>query len=226
MLATVENTFSWRQSAQLEARSDPTPRLTLLDRALPYWHARRVEIKVVNAPASVAYQAALDTNFVDAVRMSFAVRTLFAVRATLERAFALLRGRPSGSQATSPSTVIRVSDLPRRGEWVLLGQQEPNEVAFGAIGRFWAGETKWMTIDAAEFAAFDDPGFAKVACNFRFLPLSASQTLVKYEVCTRATDEESRDAFLRYWHVASPLIGVVMRSMLATIERNATNLDA
>jgi hypothetical protein len=95
----------------------------------------------------------------------------------------------------------------------------PREIVFGAIGRFWAGETAWLDIDADDFAAFDEPGFARIACNFSLRTYGRAATLVTYEVRTQATDEAARRAFLRYWKPLSPFIGVVMRSQLAVIGR-------
>lgn len=43
---------------------------------------------------------------------------------------------------------MRLADMPTHGDWVLLGEDPPHEIAFGAIGRFWAGETVWAQIDA------------------------------------------------------------------------------
>ena len=44
---------------------------------------------------------------------------------------------------------MRLGDLPEQGEWVKLADEPPYELAFGVVGRFWAGETIWKTIDAA-----------------------------------------------------------------------------
>jgi hypothetical protein len=104
---------------------------------------------------------------------------------------------------------------------VRLGEAPPHEVAFGGVGRFWSGETRWEQIDAAEFASFARPGLAKIACNFWLRPYGASRTLASYEARTQATDDEARRAFLRYWHAVSPGVGVVMRAQLKSVERQA-----
>lgn len=191
--------------------------ILLLDRQMPSWDAARIERRVINATPEELYDATLRTDFVDAVRHDRLVQILFALRAAGERiATALRMQRP---RLRSVPT-LRVDALPLRGEWVTLGHDWPNEIAFGAIGRFWAGETKWLVTDASVFAKFRAAGFAKIGCHITFRPLGNCRTLVTYEARTKATDEASRRAFLRYWRIVSPFVGIVMRAMLATIERN------
>lgn len=200
------------------------PRETLsrplrLDHCMPTWDATRVERRVIDATPERLYDVTLNTNFLDAVRGSRAVRILFALRSAAERAITRLRSQPR-PRSFSPEA-MRVGALPLRGEWVTLGHDWPREIVFGAIGRFWAGDTKWLKTDASVYRSFDADGFAKIACHFWFRPLGNGQTLVTYESRTKATDPASRRAFARYWRVVSPFVGVVMRAMLATIERNA-----
>jgi hypothetical protein len=113
---------------------------------------------------------------------------------------------------------MRLAELPTRGEVVLLGIDPPREVTFGMIGRFWAGETAWEEIGAADFAGFERPGFGKVACSFSLRPYGRDRTLVTYECRTKTTDEQARREFLRYWRPLAPFIGVVLRAQLAAIE--------
>lgn len=216
MTATwMEATPSDLCEAPIEAQAS-----TLLDRSLPTWDATRVECRVVVAPIERVYAAALNADMLDAVRRHRVVRVLFAIRRASERVIAALRRRPWVEPPPPPS--LRVRDLPARGEWVLLGSTPPREVAFGVIGRFWSGETQWETIDRSEFAAFARPGFAKIGCSLLLRDLGDGGILLSYEARTRATDAASRRAFRRYWRVTSPFIGIVMRSLLALIERDAT----
>jgi hypothetical protein len=104
---------------------------------------------------------------------------------------------------------------------VLLGEDPPNELAFGVVGRFWAGETVWEKIDAANFGPFAEPGLGKIACNFSLRRYGPGRTVVTYECRTLATDEDARRGFMRYWRPLSPFIGLVMRSQLRVIESEA-----
>jgi hypothetical protein len=187
----------------------------LIEQALPAFDAVRTEHLVVPGGLEPAYAAVLRADFVRAWRESTAVRALFGLRTVAERAVQVAHGRTAAGPP--PPASLRLADMTDHGEWVRLGELPPHEIAFGTIGRFWAGETVWETIDAADFATFARPGFARIACNFSARPYGAAQSLVSYECRTQATDDDARRAFLRYWRPLSPFIGVVLRAQLGVI---------
>ncbi len=112
---------------------------------------------------------------------------------------------------------MRLENLADQGEWVGLGREDGVEIAFGAVGQFWGGRTEWRAIAAADFAGFAEPGYAKIGCNLSFRDYG-DRTLVSYEARTVATDAAARAAFLRYWRVVSPFVGVVMRGTLRLVD--------
>jgi hypothetical protein len=188
----------------------------LLDDVMPTWDATRREHRTVSLPPASVFGAARHADFLDAVKDHLAVRAMFAVRAGFERIV--------GSGETKPPEEpehLRLGDLPTTGDWVLLGEREPEEIVFGVVGRFWGGETSWEQIDAKDFAGFDRTGFAKIACNVSLRPYGDGETLLSYEARTLATDAVARKAFLRYWWVVSPFVGYIMRSTLQVIDREA-----
>ena len=187
----------------------------ILEGLLPRYDAARAEHRVIPGAMDAVYDAVWNADFMEAWRGSPAVRFLFAARSLGERAVAAVGRRPH-SEPPAPES-MRLADMPTRGEWVLLGTDPPREIAFGAVGRFWAGETSWEEIDADGFRGFDRPGFAKLACNFSLRSYGEGHTLVSYECRTLATDAEARAGFLRYWRPLSPFIGVVLRAQLGVV---------
>jgi hypothetical protein len=187
----------------------------LIERLLPEYDAVRVEHRVMPGARESVFEATRQADFLEAWRGSRGIRLLFGARSMAERAASAARGRPH-VEPPAPEA-LRLSTLPDRGDWVLLGQDPPREIAFGVVGRFWAGETTWEQIDAGEFQSFDRPGLAKIACNFSLRPYGSAHTLVSYECRTRTTDEASRSGFMRYWRPLSPFIGVVLRAQLGVI---------
>lgn len=187
----------------------------LIERALGTYDAVRSEHLVVAGGVETAYEAVLRADFVRAWRESAAVRALFGARGLAERVVSAARGRRPA--VPPPPASLRLADMTEHGEWVRLGEDPPHEIAFGAIGRFWGGETSWETISTDEFARFAHPGFARIACSFSVRPYGAAQSLVSYECRTQATDAAARRAFLRYWRPLSPFIGVVLRAQLGVI---------
>jgi hypothetical protein len=209
---------------ELRQRQRDTVHMTILRDLLPDPDALRTEVRVVQAPIHIVYDSVLTTDMLDAVRRNPIVRALFAVRSWAERVAAAVRHRPFEEPPT-PAT-LRLADLEWRGEWVVLGVQRPVEFAFGVIGRFWAGETRWLTIDGGAFTSFSQPGYAKIGCNMWLRPLDDGCTLLFYEARTRATDDASRREFLRYWRFVAPFVGYIMRATLAVIARNAESRAA
>jgi hypothetical protein len=187
----------------------------LIDALLPGYDAVRAEHRIVAGEVDAAYAAVMRADFMRAWRESPVVRFLFAARGLGERAVSAAARRPH-REPPAPET-MRLCDLAAHGDWVLLGEDRPREVAFGAIGRFWGGETVWEQIDAGGFAAFAAPGYAKLACNFSLRPYGAGRTLVSYECRTQATDAAARAGFLRYWRPLSPFVGVVLRAQLGVV---------
>jgi hypothetical protein len=205
-------------------RADLGSEPMLLDRLLAAFDATRIEHRVIPVGLAEAYEATRQADFRRAWRDSVAVRALFALRGAGERMAAVARRRPP--VAAPEVAALRLAGMPSHGDWVLLGEAPPHEIAFGAIGRFWAGETVWEQIDADAFARFDRPGLGKIACNFSLRPYGHEHTLVSYEARTAITDDASRRAFLRYWRALSPFIGVVMRSQLRVVADEAAGNES
>ena len=112
---------------------------------------------------------------------------------------------------------MRLADLPSHGEWVLLGEDPPHEIAFGTIGRFWAGQTAWESIDAREFAAFDAARPCEDRLQLLAAPIRQGRTLVSYECRTRATDAAPGRDSCATGRPLSPFIGVVLRAQLGVV---------
>jgi hypothetical protein len=186
----------------------------LLDSLMPEFDAIRIEHRVVDGSPADVYQAAIHCDFVDAMRRSRIVRGLFALRAAAERVVATAR---RSQVARPPAPRLRLAEMPQRGDWVRLGVDPPNEFAFGAVGRFWGGQTTFEQIDSSAFTSFDSPGYAKIAASLSLRSYGDQRTLLSYEARTQATDANARRAFLRYWTLVSPGVGIVMRSLLALI---------
>jgi len=169
----------------------------LLDWLLPEPDATIVEHLVVDGDPDAVYRAVATVDMVDIPQTYPAVRTLFAARGAAERLVSALLGRPVPAQA--PDGPMRLGDLPEQGEWVKLADEPPHELAFGVVGRFWAGRTSWKTIDAHEFVMFDEPGFAKTVYNLSVREVDAHTTLLSGLMRTATTDEHARRWFRRYW---------------------------
>ncbi|MEV3901522.1 hypothetical protein AB0K11_04290 [Mycobacterium sp. NPDC050551] len=134
-----------------------------------------------------------------------------------------LRGLPArlSGQAASPMPKLVIGPDMGLPGWTFLGQRPNRELAFGAVGRFWQPVIEWRDVSAADFGAFDEPGWGKIAASLSVQPYGASAALVTYECRTLTTDPDSRRRFLRYWRLIRPFAGHVLRVTLRQIAENA-----
>jgi hypothetical protein len=203
------------------ATTSPPVAPLMLDWLLPEFDATLAEHLVVDGDPESVYRAMATVDMAEIPKTFAAVRVLFAARGAGERLLRALLGRPAPEPpADGP---LRLDDMPRHGEWINLAADPPDELAFGAIGRFWGGETAWETIDADHFVAFDRPGLAKIACSVSLRPYGTARTLVTYEARTQALDPEARAHFLRYWRVVRPGVAIVMRAFLHAVAKEVSD---
>lgn len=205
------------------AAAPPPTAPLLLDELLPHADAVRTEHLLIDGDLAQIYDAIRAADFMRMAEQPL-MRALFGLRGLGERVISKLRRRPLPQPA--PMATLRLADLGAHGEWVVLGARPPHEIAIGVVGRFWAGETSWETIDAHDFAGFDRPGFAKIAAAFTLRSYGPGRVHVSYECRTLATDPQSRRAFLRYWRALSPFIGLVLRTQLRIVARTAAERAA
>lgn len=189
----------------------------LIDDLMPRFDAIRTEHLLVDMPIDVAWNATLDANFVETATSSRLVRALFAVRTAGEKAIQTVTRKTPEPQPEPVS--MRLRDMGYEGDWILLGEDPPNEIVFGVIGHFWSGETVWQRVDPRRFREFDQPGFARIVSNFSLREYGSGKTLISYECRTQATSADARKGFLRYWKPLSPFIGMVLRAQLRLIAR-------
>ena len=70
---------------------------------------------------------------------------------------------------------------------------------------------------ASTSATFTEPGYAKMALNYRL-----EDGMLSTETRVLLTDERSRKAFRRYWLVIRPFSGLIRRAWLRAIARRAS----
>lgn len=183
----------------------------LIDSVMPSYDAVIAEHILVAADPATAFTAARTLD-------------LLTVRSPLLDLSMWLRGLParlSGKSAPDMPELVIGENMGLPG-WTFLGERPNREIAFGAVGKFWQPTIEWRDVAAADFGAFDEPGWGKIAANFSVLPYGAAAALVTYECRTLTTDPNSRRLFLRYWRLIRPFVGHVLRATLRQINADAT----
>jgi len=109
-----------------------------------------------------------------------------------------------------------LGELERRG-FVRLAERRDEEVAYGAIGRFWS-PTGNRPIAVGSFTAFSEPGYAKAAMNFA-VRAERGGSRITTETRILGTDPDASRKFRLYWLLIRPGSGAIRRSWLKAIRR-------
>ena len=167
--------------------------MSLLDEVLPDWHFRERHRRHVDADADRVFAAVHSLTLEDTPVAALLVR---------------LRG-------LRPRVDKPIFEEMRRAGFEVEAEEPGRELIFAAVGQPWkvrGGERR----HGVDFGTFAEPGFAKMAFNFRL-----DGSTLSTETRVLLTDEHSRRAFRRYWLVIRPFSGLIRRVWLRAIARRA-----
>jgi hypothetical protein len=182
----------------------------LIDEFMPVYDVSEYHEIRIRGPIGRVYDSLRTTD----LGASFTVRLLLRLRA-LPDLFSRKRRRRESR--------IDFDSLLKNG-FVLLGENQPNEIAVGLVGRFWtaAGGTCRLS-SADEFRSFEQSGYAKAVWNFSLVEEGGDATRLATETRVRCLDDGSRSLFRLYWSVIAPFSGLIRREVLRAI-RNASGV--
>ncbi len=174
--------------------------MTLIDEIMPAYDRREVHRRPTTAPVSALWDAvnSLNGNELRAMRMLMGLRTL-----------GRRRRRGGGDQ-----TVLE--GFERMG-FRKVAEEPDKELVIAGIGCFWKPSGGLRRVEGREhFARFEEPGYAKVAFNFRLADgeLSTETRIV-------GTDAYARRRFGLYWLMIRPGSGLIRREWLRAIAKQA-----
>jgi hypothetical protein len=183
------------------------PSAPLIDALLPRFDEVERHAILIAAPPPVVWAA---LHRVDLLA-SPVIRTLLLLRSAPS---IMLGRRRAPREALTLARIVQ-------GGFVPLGERARRELALGAIGQFWRPTAPRRRVDAAGFAAFAEPGYAKVVWDFRLLDEGAGTRLTT-ETRIACTDAASRRRFRLYWRVIRPFSGLLRRALLRAVAREVT----
>jgi hypothetical protein len=172
----------------------------LLDAFMPHYEVCERHAVDVAAPAHVTLAAAKAMEL-DGSRMT---RAIFRARELVLRSRPDATARPKG-----------LFDQVRAIGWGVLAET-PGEIVMGAVTKPWESNPVFRPIPAAEFAAFAEPGYVKIAWTLRADDADGGSTL-RTETRAVATDPESRRRFRLYWSFLSPGIILIRAALLSAL---------
>jgi hypothetical protein len=148
-----------------------------------------------------------------------AIRELTPLEVPLLVALMAVRSVPALLKRRRPRVRGRLLDGFRGAGFVAL-REEPDELVFGGVGRFWRADGGLRRVPPAEFRDFAEPGWAKAAFNFEIGQVGGL-TVVTTETRIATTDEHSQRRFGRYWRVIGPGSALIRVAWLRAIRRRA-----
>jgi len=187
----------------------------LLDHYLPQYDVTETHAVIVDADTDVTWQAVRRSD----LSRSAVVRALLELRSLPNRLQGVLNGRPS--ETSRPP--LTLDDMTRAG-FLLLDERPGHEIVFGTVVQPWNAVTDGRPVprvDTDQFAAFDIPGYVKVAFNIRVEPYGSGRALITSETRTAATDPMSLHRFARYWLFVGPFSALIRRIMLRLVKSDA-----
>jgi hypothetical protein len=182
---------------------------SLLDGLLPRYDFNEVHTRVVAAPPDQVFAAVKAVT----LREMPLVRLLFALRSVPAR-LARRRGLPLAGSEPLFAQMLEFG-------FTLLAEDPGREVVAGGVAQMWKRGGKTASIsDGEEFAAFDRPGYVKVAMTFLLVEQDGG-TRLETETRVLATDAKSYEGFARYWRLIRPGSAAIRRVFLRAIARRA-----
>jgi hypothetical protein len=178
----------------------------LLDRFIPSPEVRERHHIAIDAPPEVVLQAACDMRLTD----SALIRGVFRLRELA------LGGEPD--RRDHPESLFAQM---RSIGWVVLAETRGREVVFGAATQPWHANPVFRSINGADFEAFREPGYVKIAWSLRADPVDGNRTIFHTETRVATTDGEARRRFRRYWSYVAPGVELIRLAMLRPLKREA-----
>ena len=192
------------------SRSKPEDADPLLDGYMPIYDVAERHHIHVNASADITFTAACETDLLQ----STLTRAVFRARELV------LGSEPDGT--ARPRGLLAVT---KSLGWGVLAELPGREVVMGAVTRPWEADVTFHALPPGEFAAFNEPGFVKIAWTLRADPITPSESVFRTETRAIATDATARAKFRRYWSLLSAGITAIrwmsLQPVKAAAERHA-----
>lgn len=170
-----------------------------LDALLPEYDVSDEVAVTVAATPERTFTALMEVDLIELGRN----RPLIGVLGALRMLPDLLSHILHGEAVASPPEHMRLLDTADQpatdGGWTLLDDEPGSAIALGLVGRFWRPVIEYRDIPAADFTAFDEPGWAKTIYALSVTPLPGDRALLRGIMRTATTDEHARRWFRRYW---------------------------
>ena len=196
---------AWIGFGHAKRIAPPAAAVISMDRFLPTYDVTERHETRVHAPAPVTYEAARDLD----LQQSPLVRAIFKGRE-------LILGS-HGQELERRSFLSQVQGM----GWGLLAEVPGRAIVFGAVTRPWEANVKFHPLPPARFAAFREPGWAKIVWTLEVDPAGADASVFRTQTRVATTDPVARSRFRKYWATLSPGILLIRQQALGLVKGEA-----
>jgi hypothetical protein len=179
---------------------------SLLDRFMPaYDVVERQQVRVA-APAAITFASASEMDLFQ----SLPIRAIFQGREWI-------MGSTHDATRRPPAFLALVKSI----GWGVLAERPGQEIVMGAVTQPWLADVVFRPLPPDEFAAFNQPGYVKIAWTLRADPIGDAGSMFRTETRVAPTDPIARAKFRRYWSLVSPGIILIRRLTLGPLKAEA-----
>jgi hypothetical protein len=197
--------LAWARYGHVDPSCHPPDEL--LDRFLPDPEVDEYHQVEVRAPAAITLAAAKETDL---------------QRAPLVKAILWLRAVPALRGASRSGRRVQGHRRRDAGPGVEVLAEEPDRaIVIGAYTQPWHEQVTFHPLPPEELAAFDQPGYVKIAWTLGAEPLGPDRSRFVTRTRAVATDPQARKRFRRYWAPMSVGIILIRYVSLPMVKREA-----
>ncbi len=208
LAGAVRAAVTWSRYGRVDLGKD---RDELLDRFMPTCEAREYHETRVAAPAEITFAVARRLE----LARSPLVRWIFRGRE-------LLMGSSRTAAKPPRPSLEEVLEL----GWRILAEEPGREIVLGAVTQPWQADVVFRGVAPEEFAAFDEPGYVRIAWTMAVRPEGADRSVFRTETRVSATDAVARARFRRYWVMVEPGVRLIRMEILRMVRREAERAQA
>lgn len=178
-----------------------------LDRFMPVCEVAERHETSVAAPAEITMAVAREVN----IYRSPLVAAIFGVRTLPSRFLGNIEDVPSRSLLDETLSI----------GWGILAEEPDRYVVVGSVTQPWEPVVQFHPLPPDEYAAFHDPGFAKIVWTLTAEPVGPTESIFRTETRVSTTDPEARERFRRYWALVSPGVLLIRYEALRLVRAEA-----
>ena len=200
---------AWVRYGKVQPGRNPPD--VLLDQFMPHPEVDEYHSVEVSAPADLALETAKATD----IQSALPIKAIFFLRAIP----ALLRGeefRPEGPRGLFEETLAQ--------GFGVLAEEPGIAVVIGTYCQPWHQEVEFRPLPPEQFAAFDEPGFVKIAVSLAAEPLGPGRSRFVTRTRVATTDAEARRKFRLYWSPMSAGILLIRWFFLPLVRKQAERM--